>query len=72
MAIGIIFNNQNVVTDANINADSLEWSVKPNSLVFHDGNSSEDIRNTIINLLQTVPIKYLKIVNSMVVEMTAE
>ena len=72
MAIGITFNNQNVVTDANINADSLEWSVKQNSLVFHDGNSSEDIRNTIINLLQTVPIKYLKIVNSMVVEMTAE
>lgn len=72
MAIGIIFNNQNVVTDANINADSLEWSVKPNSLVFHDGNSSEEIRNTIINLLRTIPIKYLKVVNSMVVEMTAE
>lgn len=72
MAIGIIFNNKNVVTDANINADSFEWIVKPNSLVFHDGNSSEDMRNTIINLIKTVPLKYLKIVNSMVVEMTSD
>lgn len=72
MAIGIIYNNENVVIEANLNADSLDWSVKPNSIVFHDGNSTDETREYLFNLLKTVPIKYLKIVDSNVVEMNSD
>ncbi len=72
MAIGIIYNNENVVVEANTNADSLDWSSRQNSLVFHDGNSTNGTREYLFNLLITVPIKYLKVVNSEVLEMTSD
>lgn len=72
MAIGIIYDNNNKVIETNLNADSLEWGARPNSLVFHDGNSTEDIRNTITDLIKNTPIKYLKKVGNDIFEMTAD
>lgn len=72
MAIGIIYDNNNKVIETNLNADSLEWGARPNSLVFHDGNSTEDTRNTITALIKNTPIKYLKKVGNDIFEMTHE
>ncbi len=69
MAIGIIYDGSNRVTDFNINADTLDYLDRPNSIVFYDGNSDDQKRSSIINLLMNVPIKYLKVFAGDLLEM---
>lgn len=69
MAIAILFDGSNRVTDFNINADTLEYLGRPNSIVFYDGNSDDTKRNSILHLLLNVPIKYLKVVAGDLLEM---
>lgn len=69
MAIGIIYDGSNRVIDFNINADTLDYLDRPNSIVFYDGNSDDQKRSSIINLLMNVPIKYLKVFAGDLLEM---
>lgn len=49
-----------------------EASPGPDTLVFHDQNSTREIINILFVLIDTVPVKYMKVVGGDVLEMTQE
>lgn len=69
MAIAILFDGSNRVTNYNVNADTLDFIGRPDALVFYDGNSDDTKRNSILHLLLNVPLKYLKVVAGDLLEM---
>lgn len=72
MAIAILFDGSNRVTTYNVNADTLDYLGRPDALVYYDGNSDDSKRETVLNLLRSVQIKYLKVVAGELLEMTQE
>ena len=71
MAIGITHDGADKVLDANPNADE-NYGSRPNTIVFHDGNSTPSDLANLYNLIRTVPTKYLKRAGSVISEMTSQ
>ena len=58
MAIAILFDGSNRVTNYNVNADALDFLNRPDALVFYDGNSNDIQRGSDLNLLSNVQMRY--------------
>ena len=69
MAIGLSHDDATKVLEFQNNVDGLTYPTQPNAVVWHDQNSTQAKRDSLITLLQ-IPIKYLKWVSNDVSEMT--